>query len=217
MQRLVDFWNPLRDDSFVHPDDAFILDRCRHGFWLNEVPVPWTGPILTAMVFLLYLNPGLENKPEWLSGQERHRPLVRANLSGCEPNYMYHGAYRQTDGGARWLSKRLRGVADEESIQSNIAVLELVPYRSQTFSDWAMIPALASSRLMVDVVHKTLLPRACAGEILIVCARAATAWGLSNTLDIPNVLVANSNNRAGLLTENTKPGQRIRSFLQPSK
>jgi hypothetical protein len=167
--------------------------------------------VLSADVYLLFLNPGVRATPAWERAQRDHEAVLRENLSGQARNYLFTPGYRGDDGGADWLLPRLNGVGSEEEMATRLAVLQIVAYRSRTFTDDHMVGALASSRAMLAAVHEDLLPRARRGEILIACMRSATKWGFRRETTVPGVLVGRG--RGGHATDKTNVGQAIRDFL----
>ncbi|MEO3435074.1 hypothetical protein [Inquilinus sp. CAU 1745] len=227
-QELVNFWQQLPDDECIHPDDEWVLDGDHH-LMNDHVPTPWSGPILNAGIFLLYMNAGVgqdENgnvDPDWEQAQHVHEEALRENLNGVTENYMFIEDYRGHDGGANWLTSRLRGVfsddaaIQEENIINHVAVLELVAYRSFRFTDGYVVNALASSRAVLNTVHDELLPRALDGEIFVACMRGAKKWGIlprvGNDAEPPTNIAIGSN-QGGYATINTEVGQRIRNFAE---
>jgi hypothetical protein len=214
---LVRFWSRLPNGAYVHPADEAAL---RHNpatlqdapLRTDHVPVPWYGPVLSADIYLLFLNPGARTTPAWERAQRDHEAVLRENLSGRENNYLFTPGYQEADGGAKWLSRVLGDVASEEEVvATRLAVIQIVAYRSRTFRDGRMVGTLASSRAMLAAVHEDLLPRARRGDILIACMRSATKWGFCRETPVPGVLMGRG--REGHATANTDVGRAIRDFL----
>ncbi len=59
-QDLFTFWSKLPMDMKVHPADEAVLDRVSTRFELECLPTPFTGPLRTAGVVLLFLAPGFD-------------------------------------------------------------------------------------------------------------------------------------------------------------
>jgi hypothetical protein len=53
------FQTPELPLTRLHPADAAVLDRNTHHFDLRCLPIPFTGPLKTADIVLLFLSPGL--------------------------------------------------------------------------------------------------------------------------------------------------------------
>ena len=73
---LLDFWR-LAEGKTVHPSDQAYLMSPK-GFDLTLIPQPWAGPIATADVFVLHLNPGLDGAER---DYEQTNPAFRQALT----------------------------------------------------------------------------------------------------------------------------------------
>jgi hypothetical protein len=164
--------NPWRRLSFESP---YVLPEDEKGaepFQLQLMPCPWSGPVLTARVLLLLLNPGYEagsdeedmNKPE-------HVALCREQLSGLAP-FPWLGSSWSAHGGARYwwpLLRRLRQDVGDEALAESFATVQLVGYASRTWVDPTGL--IVSQSFTSDVVRHALGR----GSLLVV-ARGWADW-----------------------------------------
>jgi len=100
--------------------------------------------------------------------------------------------------------------------QKRIAALELVPYHLKESA--RIRPSVLNALLSVDLVRsfvwKELLPRAKAGEILLVVTRGVKKWGLPSHRNI--ILYSGPEARSAHLTPKSR-GEVLRFLLGTSK
>ena len=150
--------------------------------------MPWIGGLRRARVFLLSLNPGLGAHDYF--GEHRvaeYRKALEANLAQDGPgSFPFLDPMHAWHGGANYWKRRLtpivaaiggpRAKAMSLCAQS-VAVLELVPYHSESFGlGDAQLDRLESVRLIRDFVHSGLLARQARGECLVIALRSANRW-----------------------------------------
>lgn len=195
---------------------------------LDLLPVPFVGNLKTASVFLLMLNPGFgphdyfgEYKvPEYRAALLNNLHQTRSNsFLFLDPQFSWHGGYDY------WHTK-LRNViftfANSVGIsygharrffQSNIAALELAPYHSVNFTvPGHVFNALRSVQLARAFVHEELLPRAKAGECLVVVTRAVKNWQLPAHKNV--VAYTATEARSAHLSPKSRGGSAILKFLR---
>lgn len=214
---LIDFWRRLPARGFVHPDDKDVLASRPHGLKTDHLPVPWWGALKTARAFLLFLNPGFNPETDLESAKDSvMMSLRRRRLAG--DNVEREIIERHKDQGSAfegWFKNKLRGVCGPEAMERDLCVLNIVAYKSGTFSDHKMIKELPSSTFIRQVVTDELAPRARAGDLMLVVVRQARRWGFSvkDQSATLRVLDPKSEARGGYLTENTEHGRQLRAFL----
>ncbi len=188
-------------------------------------PIPFAGPVEDARVYLLMLNPGLspgDYFAEW------HHPGYAAaaaqNLTGARPFLFLDPEFAWHPGFAYWHGK-LAAVVRALSIATGlghaevlrrvarkICLLQLLPYHSPTFGvSRRVLQRLRSSQLAKDFVAEVLVPRARAGEALIVVARRAAFWDVPS--DCGPVVYEGPATRAAHLTPKSHGGARILEVL----
>lgn len=97
--------------------------------------------------------------------------------------------------------------------QSRIAALELVPYHSVNFTVPSRIfNSLRSVQLVRSFVHEELLPRARAGDCLVIVTRGVKHWQLPKHRNI--VAYTTSEARSAHLSPNSRGGSAILKFLR---
>jgi hypothetical protein len=202
IEQLLEHWaKAIPDHLHIHPDDSDALRSKSHQFELGAFVGPWMGPIRTAPVVLLYLNPGINSAgtgEEVKAAQDSEaREEMIHNLHGCAPL----PSFKSNPKGLEWTEGRLGqfGIT-YEAASSKVASLNLMPYRSTNGRDDAhMIERLSSSRLMLEWANDTLFPEARAGERIVVCLRSADLWGLETGLRYGKSLYAPKTTRSGFM------------------
>jgi hypothetical protein len=189
------------DHLHIHPDDAVALRSNSHAFELDTLVGPWMGPIRTAEVVLLYLNPGVNRAgtgEEVMAAQDSDvRAEMIQNLHGSAPL----PSFKSNPKGYKWTTEKLEqfGVS-YAAASSKVAFLNLMPYRSDDGSkDAHMRKRLKSSLLMLEWAQDTLFPEARSGKRVVVCMRSARLWGLQNGQRYGEALYAPETNRSGYI------------------
>ena len=210
---LVAYWSKVRSGN-IHPDDRELVDV--RTFSLDQIPVPWAGPLKNAKVFVLMLNPVFtKNDKEYELANSDLRKALRSNFSGLLPCFSFQQLFSDYHGHA-W-ARATYGSDIIERYADSICQINLVAYHSATGDPAKKISAnLPTSIAVQSFVHKTLIPGALAGDIGLVVARSSRCWGISTTDESENIVVYQGwENRRALLTEKTRGGQLIRHFVLP--
>ena len=198
------------------------------------VPLPFVGDVRQAKVYFLLLNPGLsatDYHAEYAADGFRARLLgnLRQDFAGTDyPFYPLDPKFAWHSGNAFW-ERKLRHVAGFLSTHSNFSPPEVRKFLAKTVCAIEMLP-YHSVRL--DLPHrrlekfhsvalarecvKELVPRAQAGDCLIVAMRQVTNWAVP--LNCANVLrfTGGQARAAHLSTKDEKAhGTRIAKFLLP--
>jgi hypothetical protein len=84
--RLVEYWSALDEGQTVHPKDREALPS--EQFDTDLQPLPWNGPLCSAHVYILMLNPGLAPTDHAWERLPEVRKALRLNLKGDSP-YIY--------------------------------------------------------------------------------------------------------------------------------
>jgi len=209
---LFEFWSRL-GEGFVHPDDR---EHLRPGDFATELhPVPWAGPIETADVYLLYLNPGYS--PHDLPYEQTRQDfvaLLRDNLAGGAPYFYLLDRFADHPGHA-WASRALGKDITQDDLR-RICVLQIVPYHSKggAVARRAARRRLPSSEAIRAFVQQAVLPAARRGEVGLIVARSALLWGVSAADESPNVVVyRRAECRGAFVTPKTRGGALLRRWL----
>lgn len=203
------FWDGIPADARWHPADRLVLERSPHSLKLCALPNPFFGPLATAPVALLYLNPAFNDEHERDAGcPEKHAYYLRQRSgNGLLPT---SSDLKSTHD---WLAGKIAqfGRASDErfapdQLRDRLAVVNLCAYRSVSFSDRHMLAALPSSRVILDWAQATLFPQAEREERVVVCLRAAKYWGLGGD-KMRGHLFAPDTNRSGMMTHGAERKQ----------
>jgi hypothetical protein len=190
------FWAKAIPSLHVHPEDAATLAANGHSLKLNTLVGPFMGPVRTAPVVLLTLNPGSSSGTEEREAQvPSEREWMAHNLGGDAPQpFANHPGWR------KWATRRLRQFGLRyEAAAPRVAVIRLIPYRSRYGAeDMRMADRLESSRVARAWARDTLFREAEAGKRVVVCLRSARAWGLEPDTRCGQLFVPKFN-RAGFM------------------
>ena len=210
MRDIFDFWAGCAPDAHVHPADAAVLGRVPHGFDLGCLPIPFTGPLRTAPVVLLFLSPGSADGEAAMSGSGAHRAWHGFQRTGWAPM----PSEAEHPHAWAWWSKVVRQFGVEPGdVRDRFAVLNIGAYHSKAFKDWHMPAALPSSRATLDWAQGVLFPQAERGERVVVCLRSARLWGLGKGTHTGVSLHAPRHTRSGIMLAG-EPEDGVRSAVR---
>lgn len=213
-------------DRFIGQDDFGVRDSRLH---LSLLPQPFFGDLSMASVFVLTLNPGLhpgDYYAEFLVPEYKDAAVktMRQQLNSrfpfiwLDPRFSWHAGFSYWHGRFASLIDAFMGdlrISRREALTffaRSIATLEMLPYHSISFSlPQRIMEQLRSVQLARSFVSDVLVPRAKAGEVLLIAARQGAAWSLP---DNPNAIVyTGSETRAAHLTPQTRGGEAILRHL----
>jgi hypothetical protein len=191
------FWAKALPSLQIHPDDAEALKSNRHTLALDTLVGPFMGPVRTAPVVLLTLNPGFSGVEQGEAKTLAVRELMAQNLGGDAPL----PPFTYNPKGREWTERRHTQFGlSYEAASSKVAFVNLIPYRSKEGAkDMHMVERLESIRLVRAWTQEALFPEAEAGERVVVCLRSARAWGLEPDTQRGLSLFTPKFNRAGFM------------------
>ncbi len=196
-------------DSYIRSNDfGSAEDRKLH---LCHRPLPYIGRLKDAKVVLLQLNPGL-GLQDYLAESENHPSFSEQFLAAwsanikqkfadhdfpmffLDPKFCWHSGHlywfrrlkplvqslKETDRfGGKSFFERLRTVSE------TVAVIELLPYRSQSFDHDDLIdgPWRLPSVACAQAELKKLLQGPAAARPLVVMMRSSKKWGACHLSD----------------------------------
>ena len=175
-QDIFQFWEGLPGSTLRHPADIRVLDRVEHTFNLQCLPTPFFGPLRTASVVLLYLNPGLREVDVQHATAVAGHEFYRRQRAGDAPlpTRDEHSSWW------KWWQGRVGqlGFVQPDDSRNSVAVLNILPYKSTDFRDPDIIAALPSCRNCLEWAQSQLFPEAEAKKRVVICLRSASRWGL---------------------------------------
>ncbi len=187
------FWSGIRLKGGAHPADCEVLRRVDHNFDLRCLPRPFSGPLKTAPVVLLFLSHRLSEQDysdaKSRSGRDRYRRTWGGKESLWGP--------KDHESAWRWWKSRTACFGDWQDLQTKVAILNIGAYHSETFADWPLLAALPSSRVSIDWAQHVLFLEAMAGQRVVVCLRSAEFWGLKKGKRYGKALFAPAVTRRG--------------------
>lgn len=213
--KLIGFWSELKRDEthsqrrIIHPQDTKYLDQKPKDFETELVPIPWSGSLRTAKVFVLLLNPGLS--PGDIPYEEEHPEFVNElwqNLQGSSPYIYLRKLFRNHPGGG-WARSHFGDDITEED-GSKFCVLQLVPYHSPSGNVATKaakkLPSSQAMKSFVDTLVRDCRP--------LIVVRGARAFGLHDRADTDTLIVLKGGEpRFANLRKNSKAGRFLRKAL----
>lgn len=198
-------------------------------FHTGLLPMPYSGDIAKAQIYILALNPGFNPRGYYAESkgcsvrQERTRQLKQKNLdnkfpwSPLNPKYLWSSDYwyrRLHDVALALAEQRKVSFSTAISrISRKTAVLEYVPYHSKSFKVSSKVIAnLRSPQLMLKFVHDYVVPKAKQDRAIIIVARQVKKWDLPKHKNIIKYTPAQA--RSAHLNLNSPGGKAIAKKLK---
>ena len=217
---LVNAWRqtPLRRPPFFLLEDKAILSNSflhkfrnyknfvnNPDFWTEQrdklhtglIPMPYSGDIKKAKIYVLALNPGFSPQDYYAETyddelkRERIRELRQEKLDKDYPFHHLNPTYSWSSGWRYWHSrfdsivkqlseqKNMHYVRALKLFSRNVACLELVPYHSKNFYlPSKVVTSLQSVKLMKRFVQGYVWPRAKRGRAIIIVTRRVRLWDI---------------------------------------
>ncbi|MEN7547845.1 hypothetical protein AAG747_07990 [Rapidithrix thailandica] len=242
---IINYWRNLdiNNDNYLHNDDIDILQNVDqvnlnfqqyvenpnnlfgNNFQLHTglMPVPYTGNLRDARIYLLMVNPGFHHNDYYSENSVIEyrtalaRNLRQENLDENFPFLYLNPQFCHTSGGEYWLKKfnsLIEGLKDRlgnnysydnilSLISRNICILELFPYHSINFKLSQRVinncPSVKRIRQFVDSIINNN-----ERDILIACLRQPNNWGINeNNNDHLYILPPHQRQSASLKTSGT--------------
>lgn len=200
-------------------------------FHTGLLPVPFSGNILKAKIFILALNPGFSIRDYYEESYDkkiikrRRQRLHNINSEKEFPWLSLNPQFAWTGGFDYWTKKFAPILKELMAIRSinyidclkllskNIAVIELVPYHSKSFGlSKTKMNKLRSVELMKAFVIEDLVERAKRNKAIIIVTRKANYWKLKSS---ENIIIYDKNEaRSASFGLNSKGGKAILNLLR---
>lgn len=177
---IFDFWNKLKAQQCVHPEDANVLKKHPDTFELNIPPGHINGQFKSAPIIALYLNPGFEDEDRLSFDNAEYRELLFQQIQGENDFPLWFERWK------KWFIPRVRiNDLDDNQLAKNVAIFNVCAYASKDAKMLTpeIIESLPSSQVAIRYLHDVLIPQAKRGERFIVVGRGAWAWKLKPSCD----------------------------------
>lgn len=228
----------LENKELLHPTLSYsefvespVFGAAGRRLHLGLLPIPFAGDVLKASIFILMLNPGFsaddyfgeERVPEYraalIRNLQQHLSATRYPFYCLDPRFSWHAGFGYWNGRlrgiVRWIATR-RSISYQAALSvlaRAICAIELVPYHSESFGlPHSLLNKLQSVRLSRAFVHSTLVPRAEAGEAVIIVSRSARYWNVAESKNV--VIYRGGETRGAHLSPNTRGGALIMRQLE---
>lgn len=217
-------------DEYIN-DPKFRTEESLFHFGL--LPIPFSGNLENASVYILLLNPGFSPVDYYSESnikEFRDSRLSTLHQRNQNSDYPFHALNPKFSwhSGANYWNKRFHDlilrIADFKEVgyqdaakylSNNIASLELVPYHSGKFPKISrkMINQFKSVQLIKDYVHDVLVPKAHSGDCLIIVTRGNKYWNLKKKKG--NIVIyADSECRRANLNLQSRGGKAILNYFK---
>ncbi|HEY4760770.1 MAG TPA: hypothetical protein VIH42_09340 [Thermoguttaceae bacterium] len=203
-------------------------------FHTGLLPVPYSGNIIRASIYILGLNPGFgplnyyEETFDKKFRQESTCQLKQMQLNHKYPWPWLNPVFSWTGGGKYWTRKLreiINKVAEQKqqifvdamkSLSKRIATLEFVPYHSKSYSlPRKIVKQMNSPELMRNFVYEYVVPRVIRGEAIVVVLRHGEVWDLPMHNNI--IIYKPPATRAAHLSLKSKGGKAIFDWTGKNK
>lgn len=225
-----------KDHVSLHSWDTFVgqktFGKSDGKLHLSLLPQPFFGSLAEARIVILTLNPGLHPIDYFAQLIIRDPQYMKASLDTLKQRFageypfMWLNPQLSWHSGFTYWHGRFAAVIDSfvretcisraeamSFVAKSVAVLELVPYHSVSFGLPAKVMnKLRSVRLALDFVSDMLVPRADAGDTVLVVARKGAMWGLCEAKNI--LIYKGTETRGAYLTPTTRGGKAILAQLK---
>ncbi|EGQ8224942.1 hypothetical protein GUM54_17630 [Vibrio cholerae] len=192
---IFEYWNNVIDDQsgrYIHPEDENVLIELSHlvenDMDFSFPPGPIFGPLKTAKIVLCYANPGIDDLSLNTIQDSEFKDELFKQLTGVH-KYPHHLA-----GWNEWFSPRANSLfdGDIELACEYMSVFNLVPYASRNMDKVEKIAnCLPSVWIAQNYLRTVLIPKAKAGDILLIMCRSSHLWGLKSAHGSDNILMNN--------------------------
>jgi hypothetical protein len=248
--KIINFWRELSFENkpYIHPKD-YVLNDINHctaknyGEYINSqfignddnlfhpnlCPVPYSGDIINAKIYILMINPGFNIRNYYeeennLKYNNLLQQILYQNLSNIDyPILGFDPQFHWTGGGQYWiekfnsiikyLSKNNDYIKVMNYLSKNIAILEMVPYHSKSYKlKDSIFKELTSPRMMLEFINNYVLDKVNSGKSCIISTRKTNYWNLPDHKNI--IKYTGSEARAAYLTIDSKGGRKILEFLK---
>ncbi|MCP1998632.1 hypothetical protein [Nitrobacter winogradskyi] len=208
---IFEYWKDVDPRTLVHPEDRPFFDSNKHRLCLSCLPVPYYGPLKTAKIVLLYLNPGLTQRDIVAASDPTEQDFFWRQRQGYE--YLRDQEGRKEK--SWWFLRTKYFGLETEFIRKNLAVVQLCAYHSQSFKDWSLLTKLPSCKVAFEWTQNFLIPQAKRGERIVVCLRSPKYWGLEAGRKYEGQLFSPKTTRQGLalLSERAELVPAIKAFF----
>jgi hypothetical protein len=213
---LFEFWREVPGTAHVHPLDEAIIKRMNHGFNTECLLTPYMGCLKKAPVVLLFLSAGLDGRDKEHGESAKGQAYYQGQRNG-ESDLP---AMDEHESAHLWVKKTLKQftvdwASDWEVMRSNVAFLNISPYKSKELTNHAVLTALPSCRAALDWAQFVLFPQAEREERVVVCLRSAAWWGLGHTSSAKSGVFVPKHTRRGhvLIEERPEIDDIVRSKL----
>ena len=193
-------WNIKNYNDFIQRQTEIIKDKKRI-FHTGLLPVPFSGDIKNAVIYILLLNPGLSAIDYYVESNEKSfrnqiiNKLKKDKLDRDYPFISLNPKYLWTGGGRYWTNKFMPIIKELmkhnksyleilQLLSKNIAALELIPYHSKNLSMTKKLQRQKSVVLMKSFVKEYVLRKAKNDKAIIIVTRQIKSWGLKKEKNV---------------------------------
>lgn len=222
----LEYYNINNYNEFIdHPEFGHIDGK----FHFNLLPVPYTGDIINAKVYILLLNPGFSILDYDMENNKNIRQdiinNIRQDFSKIKYPMIWLNPLYLWTGGGQWIESKLKDIIYQvekvknisyiqslEYISQRIALIELVPYHSKIFNlPQTTLNSLESVVKIKSFINDYVVNKVKNNDACIIATRKARDWNLPKDDNI--IVYEGSKARGASLSLNTDGGEKILEFI----
>ena len=181
-------------EDYTGGDDYWDLASTK--LHLGLLPVPYSGDLEKAKIFILMINPGLGDLdyvaegriPDYREALDQTRSQDQRILESQFPMMFLNPQFSWTGGGKYWIQRLRTFITQQKEAQKcsmadalshlsrRICCIEYLPYHSAKFNLSKKLQiSLKSTQLITEFVHNDIIPRAQQGDVGII-VRGKQYW-----------------------------------------
>ncbi|MBE8221949.1 MAG: hypothetical protein HAW60_04380 [Bdellovibrionales bacterium] len=216
MSKLTNPWINLPSNApFVLPADIDGIaklnktNNSNYKIQTDSIPEPFIGPILSAKILLLALNPGHSSDDfQWQNKLEFKNKMLENQKNGTTPFYLLDPALKDSPAGRYW-NQKLKNLIIKvglEKVQNDIAVAQWLPYHSIKFQSPANFKLLPSQNFTFQLVNHFIKKK---GQVVVM--RSYKIW--KKNIKLPNNTIHLKNPLNPSVTENNMSKEDFKKLI----
>jgi len=232
-----------RIEGFCHPYRCFTdyirdpnfgdVSVSSNKFHSGLIPIPYSGNIQRAKIYILTLNPGFGPHDYYAESYDksfrdaRIQQLRQQKLDkdfpfmGLNPSFLWHSKYwiKRFGDIIHIIKKQKKNVSYTSALSllsQSIACLEYIPYHSISFGlKKAVINGMRSPKIVKAFVDDYVIPRVIKGDAFIIVTRNVDLWLSKEQQKLKNVVTYNATeSRAAYLNSKSRGGKIIAEAME---
>lgn len=205
--------------------------KIKNKLHLNLLPEPYSGDLKNATVYILFLNPGFSILDYYAESKKEVRQSLITSLrqefveNEEYPLFWLNPKYLWTAGG-QWVEKKFKDLLHHlvnnhdmtyidalRHISNKVALIELVPYHSNSFGLRNREMEMKSVTVMREFVKNTLLTKAKNNVACIIQTRSVREWDLNLPTHKNIIIYKKGQTRSASLSKKSDAWSKMNEFI----